>query len=30
MGKMKAVDGVKNYYVLYDSGSSYLKLGFDV
>jgi hypothetical protein len=29
MGKLKAVDGVKNLYVLYDSGSSYVNPGFD-
>ena len=30
MGKLKAVDGVKNLYVLYDSGSSYVNPGFDI
>ena len=30
MGKMKAVDGVKNLYVLHDSGQSFVNPGFDI
>ena len=30
LGKLRAVDGLKNQYVLFDNGESYVNPGFDI